>query len=155
MKTEAAYFSETVTVITEDYNLSNTLITKGPVVPSFLSSSVQSKVCADYPSAYRIRCWLAPTIVTILTFLSQVLSVDYDYVSDSMLAALSEVRLIRFIIHVHGIEETHPGTSNAAWTNFVRQKWVSVMWPLVACSLLLKQHFSKILTNSGMPCLLK
>jgi hypothetical protein len=48
--------------------------------------------------------------------------VDYDYVSDSMLAALSEVRLVRFIIHVHGIEETHPGTSNGAWTNFVHQK---------------------------------
>jgi hypothetical protein len=39
-----------------------------------------------------------------------------------MLAALSEVGLLRFIIHVHGIEEAHPGTSNAAWTNFVHQK---------------------------------
>jgi len=54
--------------------------------------------------------------------LLQILSVDYDYVSDSMLAALSEVGLLRFIIHVHGIEEAHPGTSNAAWTNFVHQK---------------------------------
>jgi hypothetical protein len=55
-------------------------------------------------------------------FLLQILSVDYDYVNDSMLAALGEVGLVRFIIHVHGIEETHPGTSNAAWTNFVHQK---------------------------------
>lgn len=54
--------------------------------------------------------------------LLQILSVDYDYVSDSMLAALSEVGLLRFIIHVHGIEEAHPGTSNAAWANFVHQK---------------------------------
>ncbi|PSN53043.1 hypothetical protein C0J52_03960 [Blattella germanica] len=48
----------------------------------------------------------------------QVLSVDYDYVNDNMLAALCDVRLVRFIIHVHGIVENHPGTTNSAWTNF-------------------------------------
>ncbi|KAJ9575885.1 hypothetical protein L9F63_007251, partial [Diploptera punctata] len=49
-----------------------------------------------------------------------VLSVDYDYVSDNMLAALCNVGLIRFIIHVHGIEENHPGTTNSAWANFTQ-----------------------------------
>lgn len=53
--------------------------------------------------------------------LLQVLSVDYDYVSDNMLAALCDVGLIRFIIHVHGIEENHPGTTNSAWANFTQQ----------------------------------
>ncbi|XP_067002724.2 F-box only protein 33 [Anabrus simplex] len=48
----------------------------------------------------------------------QVLSLDYDYVSDSLLGVLCNLGLKRFIIHVHGIVESHPGTTNAAWTAF-------------------------------------
>lgn len=81
---------------------------------------------SDRPLVLLRNCCLAILVQTVdcrqYVCLLQILSVDYDYVSDSMLAALSEVGLLRFIIHVHGIEEAHPGTSNAAWTNFVHQK---------------------------------
>lgn len=78
------------------------------------------------PPVFIRNCYDAIHVQTVdcgqYVCLLQILSVDYDYVSDSMLAALSEVGLLRFVIHVHGIEEAHPGTSNAAWTNFVHQK---------------------------------
>ena len=81
---------------------------------------------SDRPFVLIWNCCYAIHVQTVdcrqYVYLLQILSVDYDYVSDSMLAALSEVGLLRFIIHVHGIEEAHPGTSNAAWTNFVHQK---------------------------------
>ncbi|CAH0391614.1 unnamed protein product [Bemisia tabaci] len=52
----------------------------------------------------------------------QVLSVDYDYMCDELLGSLNKTTgLQRLIIHVHGIEENHPGTSNRAWETFTQQ----------------------------------
>ncbi|XP_049816673.1 F-box only protein 33 isoform X2 [Schistocerca nitens] len=48
----------------------------------------------------------------------QVLSVDYDYLSDEMLPVISNLGLRQFIIHVHGVEEDHPGIPDSAWAEF-------------------------------------
>ncbi|XP_023288899.1 F-box/LRR-repeat protein 3, partial [Orussus abietinus] len=50
-----------------------------------------------------------------------VLTIDYDYVSDTLLKALDNGTMERLVIHVHGLEEDHPGTTNSAWLLF-RQK---------------------------------
>ncbi|XP_015592478.1 F-box only protein 33 [Cephus cinctus] len=47
------------------------------------------------------------------------LTVDYDYVSNSLLEALDSGLMERLVIHVHGYEEDHPGTTNNSWINFV------------------------------------
>ncbi|GLV43555.1 uncharacterized protein CBL_04097 [Carabus blaptoides fortunei] len=50
----------------------------------------------------------------------QILSVDYDYVSDKFLESLNGAsQLTRLIIHLHGFWEEHPGTTNEAWEQFV------------------------------------
>lgn len=44
---------------------------------------------------------------------------------DELLGSLNKTTgLQRLIIHVHGIEENHPGTSNRAWETFTQQKYV-------------------------------
>ncbi|XP_071448888.1 F-box only protein 33-like [Hetaerina americana] len=51
----------------------------------------------------------------------QVLSLDYDYVSDSLLEIFTKPSnggLKCLIIHVHGITKHHPNTSNQAWSLF-------------------------------------
>lgn len=51
----------------------------------------------------------------------QILSLDYDYVNDDLLSMLSQGgSLQRLIFHVHGILDGHPGTTEAAWSNFTR-----------------------------------
>lgn len=56
----------------------------------------------------------------LVCLLLQVLSVDYDYVSDKFLESLNGAsQLTRLIIHLHGFWEEHPGTTNEAWEQFV------------------------------------
>lgn len=43
---------------------------------------------------------------------------DYDNVDDRLLLALNSGQMKRLIIHVHGIADTHPHTSDAAWKTF-------------------------------------
>ncbi|KAL1462840.1 hypothetical protein WDU94_014646 [Cyamophila willieti] len=51
----------------------------------------------------------------------QMCSIDYDYMSDKFLQSLSECsQMTRLVIHVHGILDNHPGTTEYAWNN-VRQ----------------------------------
>uniref|UniRef100_A0A1W7RAJ0 F-box only protein 33 n=1 Tax=Hadrurus spadix TaxID=141984 RepID=A0A1W7RAJ0_9SCOR len=48
----------------------------------------------------------------------QVLSIDYDYISDNLLFSLSKPRkkaLTKLNLHVHGIDADHPGTSDTSW----------------------------------------
>lgn len=50
------------------------------------------------------------------------LTLDYDYVSDALLKALDSGFMERLVIHVHGLEDNHPGTTNNAWLSFVDKK---------------------------------
>lgn len=51
----------------------------------------------------------------------QMFSIDYDYVSDKFLESLSACsQMTRLVIHVHGILDNHPGTSEYAWNNVRR-----------------------------------
>ncbi|XP_063221046.1 F-box only protein 33 [Bacillus rossius redtenbacheri] len=50
----------------------------------------------------------------------QVLSLDYDYMNDGLLAALSVITLCRLVVHVHGIHESHPHTSEQSWAMFTQ-----------------------------------
>ncbi|KAB7496755.1 7-dehydrocholesterol reductase, partial [Armadillidium nasatum] len=51
----------------------------------------------------------------------QVLTVDYDYVNDEFLQVLTKpfkAPLRRLVLHIHGIDPSHRGTSELAWHNF-------------------------------------
>ncbi|XP_048508438.1 F-box only protein 33 isoform X1 [Athalia rosae] len=48
-----------------------------------------------------------------------ILTIDYDYVDDNLLKALDNGLMERLVIHVHGLEENHPGTTNDCWLSFV------------------------------------
>lgn len=48
----------------------------------------------------------------------QVLSLDYDTLNDEFLKTLRVLPLKKFMICVHGLDETHPGISENAWSEF-------------------------------------
>ncbi|XP_034245600.1 F-box only protein 33 [Thrips palmi] len=48
----------------------------------------------------------------------QILSIDYDNVDDRLLLALNTGHMKRLMVHVHGIADSHPSTSDAAWNTF-------------------------------------
>lgn len=48
----------------------------------------------------------------------QILSMDYDNLDDRLLLALCSGQMKRLNVHVHGIAESHPSTSDAAWQSF-------------------------------------
>lgn len=44
---------------------------------------------------------------------------DYDIVSDNFLNTLeTAVELKRLVVHINGVDDNHPGTTNAAWQKF-------------------------------------
>lgn len=62
-----------------------------------------------------------PTYTNLFYF--QMCSIDYDYVSDKFLQSLSACpQMTRLVIHVHGILDNHPGTTEYAWSNVCRNK---------------------------------
>lgn len=49
----------------------------------------------------------------------QILSVDYDVVSDTFLHNLEmAMDLKRLVVHINGVDENHPGTTNTGWQKF-------------------------------------
>ncbi|KAI1301660.1 F-box only protein 33 [Halotydeus destructor] len=47
----------------------------------------------------------------------KVLSIDFDYVSDELLKVLAKHEsLEKIVIHVHGIDDEHPGVSKSSWS---------------------------------------
>jgi F-box protein 33 len=49
----------------------------------------------------------------------QILSLDYDVMCDDFIESLSMISSLRkLILHVHGLDENHPGISEQAWTKF-------------------------------------
>lgn len=54
-----------------------------------------------------------------MVFFFQILSVDFEQLSDSFLEGLDYCEMMeRLIVHVHGIREDHPSTTNTAWAQF-------------------------------------
>lgn len=51
-----------------------------------------------------------------------ILTLDYEYVSDTLLAALDNGCMQRLVIHVHDWKKDYPGTTNVAWQMFVQKK---------------------------------
>lgn len=52
----------------------------------------------------------------------KIISVDYDYMSDIFLDSLRGAKhLERMVVHIHGLWDGHPGTTDRAWSNFVSQ----------------------------------
>lgn len=51
-----------------------------------------------------------------------ILTLDYEYVSDTLLEALDNGCMQRLVIHIHGWKEDYPGTTNMAWQIFVQKK---------------------------------
>ncbi|KYM95761.1 F-box only protein 33 [Cyphomyrmex costatus] len=50
-----------------------------------------------------------------------ILTLDYEYVSDTLLAALDNGCMQRLVIHIHGWKQDYPGTTNLAWQMFVQK----------------------------------
>ncbi|KAL6263303.1 hypothetical protein P5V15_006101 [Pogonomyrmex californicus] len=50
-----------------------------------------------------------------------ILTLDYEYVSDTLLVALDNGCMQRLVIHIHGWKEDYPGTTNGAWQMFVQK----------------------------------
>ncbi|KAL0122125.1 hypothetical protein PUN28_007119 [Cardiocondyla obscurior] len=50
-----------------------------------------------------------------------ILTLDYEYVSDTLLEALDSGCMQRLVIHIHGWKEDYPGTTNMAWQMFVQK----------------------------------
>ncbi|XP_066259438.1 F-box only protein 33 [Euwallacea similis] len=49
----------------------------------------------------------------------QILSIDYDQLSDDFLYNLEELKHFnRLVVHIHSVPQNHCGTSNAAWRDF-------------------------------------
>lgn len=52
----------------------------------------------------------------------QVLSIDYDIVSNAFLQTLeSAADLKRLVVHINGVSKDHPGTTDDAWLKFRSQ----------------------------------
>ncbi|XP_067207460.1 F-box only protein 33 isoform X2 [Linepithema humile] len=50
-----------------------------------------------------------------------VLTLDYEFVSDTLLKALDNGCMQRLVIHVHSWKESYPGATNRAWQLFVQK----------------------------------
>ncbi|XP_050301646.1 F-box only protein 33 isoform X2 [Anthonomus grandis grandis] len=64
------------------------------------------------------ECYFSPELISAFTNL-QVLSIDYDQLSDKFLYQLEAVRkLERLVVHLDAIPSWHEGTSNKTWADF-------------------------------------
>lgn len=86
--------------------------------PQFLRKLEFASVKQD-PSHYALSM-IEPNLFEKCNAL-QHLSLDYDIMCDDFLHTLQLLSLKRLVIHVHGVDEEHPGVSEAAWASF-RQK---------------------------------
>ncbi|CAH1163846.1 unnamed protein product [Phaedon cochleariae] len=74
----------------------------------------------DDPDKYQAN-YFDPKLIAPFTKL-QVLSIDYDQLSDEFLSKLDSAKqLERLIVHLHGVRKNHPGTTNQAWMDFSHQ----------------------------------
>lgn len=80
-----------------------------------------------------------------------VLTIDYDYVNDNLLNALDNGVLERLVIHIHGLDDDYPGTSNQAWENFtLKNPLCELRLNLIHAYVAIKDLDSKIL-QPAMP----
>jgi len=73
----------------------------------------------DYPDDYFITD-LNIHLLKPLVHL-QILSIDYCHVNDNLLYILGDTQLRRLVVHVHGIMDEHPGTTEEAWASLKRK----------------------------------
>lgn len=69
--------------------------------------------------------WRLILFVINMSVLFQVLTLDYDYMSDRLLSVLStpyNSPMRRLVVHVHGIDQTHRGTTEYMWYRFKQQQ---------------------------------
>jgi len=71
----------------------------------------------DYDDVFKIDTSFFNSFVRL-----SVLTLDYEFVSDTLLKALDNGCMQRFVIHVHGWKESYPGATNRAWQLFVQKK---------------------------------
>ncbi|XP_076069822.1 F-box only protein 33 [Oratosquilla oratoria] len=94
-----------------------------PILGQYQGSSISTLGAASVkydPNSYALLD-ITPDHFTPLTNL-QVLSLDYDYVNDRLLSVLTHNHPLRkFVIHVHGIDQTHRGTTDYMWHRFKQQ----------------------------------
>ncbi|XP_042879198.1 F-box only protein 33-like [Penaeus japonicus] len=96
-----------------------------PLLARHQSSSLNTLCLASVkydPDSYALLD-ITPDNFTSFTNL-QVLTLDYDYMSDRLLSVLStpyNAPLRRLVLHVHGIDQTHRGTTEYMWYRFKQQ----------------------------------
>lgn len=83
--------------------------------PQFLKQLGFASVKQD-PSHYALSS-IEPNLFEKCNAL-QYLSLDYDILCDDFLQTLQLLPLKRLVIHVHGLDEEHPGVSEGAWASF-------------------------------------
>lgn len=71
----------------------------------------------DYYKVYNIDSSCFNSFIRL-----SVLTLDYEFVSDTLLKALDNGCMQRLVIHIHGWKKTYPGTTNRAWQTFVQKK---------------------------------
>ncbi|XP_054278398.1 F-box only protein 33-like [Macrosteles quadrilineatus] len=73
----------------------------------------------DYPDDYFITDLNIRLLKPLVNL--QILSIDYCHVNDNLLHILGDTQLQRLVVHVHGIMDEHPGTTEGAWTYLTRK----------------------------------
>ncbi|XP_076248567.1 F-box only protein 33 [Calliopsis andreniformis] len=79
----------------------------------------------DDPDAYDVlKCedldYICRCIFNSFSRLS-LLTIDYNFVNDTLLEALNSGTMERLVIHVHGWNDNYLGTTDSAWRNFVQK----------------------------------
>ncbi|XP_053684354.1 F-box only protein 33 [Sabethes cyaneus] len=83
--------------------------------PQFLQQLDFASVKQD-PSHYALSM-IEPNLFEKCNALQHI-SLDYDILCDDFLQTLQLLPLRRLVVHVHGVDEDHPGISEAAWASF-------------------------------------
>lgn len=71
----------------------------------------------DCYNVYKLDSYIFNSFIRL-----SILSLDYDFVNDTLLNSLDNECMQRLVIHVHGWKNDYPGTTNAAWQAFVHKK---------------------------------
>lgn len=82
-------------------------------------NSLSLATVKNQPTYYLVKP-ISPTFTRFTNL--QKLSLDYDYFSDEWLYVFGSLSGLRdIVLHVHGLENSHAGTSNAAWGQLTKK----------------------------------
>lgn len=85
----------------------------------------------DYYNLYELDHFIFNSFIRL-----SILTLDYEFVSDTLLKALDNGCMQRLVIHIHGWKD-YPGTTNRAWQVFVQKKWVTLIISISRLEILL------------------